>query len=281
MSQHLLEKDKVSLINLFSDEDPSVIRLLEESFRNQGLLGIPILKQIVSEAPLTARENAEKVLFTLLEELAIREFSEFSLQGIDLETGVFLLARTGCPDLDPEPYKNRIRQMRRTLQSRTLPDEPRQALLSVNDYLFTELGFEGNTTNYYDPENSFINRVLDRKTGIPITLSVVYLLVTRPMGLALVGVGMPGHFILKWDRGSDGEEELFVDPFHGGRLFTRNDCVDFLIQSGHGSPPDALKPVNSRQILARMCNNLAAIYHHRNEMERAERYEKYASDLSV
>ena len=280
MAQHLLEKDKLSLIKLFSDENPSVIRLLEESFRNQGASGIPLLRQVVSEAPLPARENAERVLLTLQEDVALQAFTEFSLHGTDLETGLFLLAQTRYPDLDTGPYRNRIEGMCRALQSRALPEEPRQAVQAVNHYLFTELGFQGNTGDYYDPENSFINRVLDKKTGIPITLSAVYLAVTKPLGLPLVGVGMPGHFILKWNPGVAGDT-FFVDPFHQGRLLNQNDCVAFLIQSGYGFSPGYLEPVNSRQVLSRMCTNLAAIYRHRDETERAERYARFALDLSL
>jgi regulator of sirC expression with transglutaminase-like and TPR domain len=280
VAQPLLEKDKHSLIKLFSDEDPSVIRLLEESFRSQGASGIAFLKQLVSEAPLPARENAERVLFTLQEDRANQAFSEFSLYGTDLETGLFLLAQTRYPDLDAEPYKNRIQGMSQDLRSRTLPEKPRQAVQAVNHYLYTELGFQGNTGDYYDPENSFINRVLDKKTGIPITLSAVYLAVTKPLGLPLAGVGMPGHFILKWNPGNV-EDTFFVDPFHKGRILNQNDCVAFLIQSGYGFSPGYLEPVNSRRILSRMCNNLASIYRHRDETERAERYARFALDLSL
>jgi regulator of sirC expression with transglutaminase-like and TPR domain len=275
------EKASSALIHLFSEGDPSILGLLEETFRNQGASGIETLRQVAAEAPEPARENAEQILQVLLEEEADRNFAKFSILGTDLETGVFRLAQTGYPGLDPEPYRKKIEEMRDQLRSRVSPGDPHGTLREINRYLFDELGFKGNSDNYYDPDNSFIHRVLDRKLGIPITLSVLYLLAAQPLGLPLAGVGMPGHFILKWGGGKGEEGEIFIDPFYEGRLLTQDDCVDFLVQSGHGYSPDYLKPVNARQILARMCHNLVAIYRYQNQTARADRYAGYAADLSA
>src|SRR5205823_9346815 len=102
-----------------------------------------------------------------------------------------------------------------------LGDSPAQAVGALNRVLFEEQGFRGNTEAYYDPRNSFLNDVLDRRTGIPITLSTVYMAVGRRAGLTVEGVGLPGHFVA---RVSTGEGDVLVDPFHGGAVLTAEDC---------------------------------------------------------
>jgi regulator of sirC expression with transglutaminase-like and TPR domain len=122
------------------------------------------------------------------------------------------------------------------------------------------MGFRGNTENYNDPRNSFFNDVLERRVGIPITLSAVYLEVARRVSFPIVGVGMPGHFLVKY---VDREQELFLDPFNNGDLLTRDDCARRFTQMFGDSQPfseQMLAAVSPRQMLFRMLNNLKAIY---------------------
>ena len=110
---------------------------------------------------------------------------------------------------------------------------------AINQFLFKELGFVGNEKDYYDPQNSYLNRVLDRRTGNPINLSLVYLLLARRLRLPITGIGMPGHFVCRFQSTT---AEFYVDVFNRGRLLTKGDCVKFLLQSNNGynqSPPRA------------------------------------------
>jgi regulator of sirC expression with transglutaminase-like and TPR domain len=139
-------------------------------------------------------------------------------------------------------------------------DSPIETVGKINTLLFETLGFRGNTGDYYDPRNSFFNDVLDRRVGIPITLSTVYLEVTRRLKFPIVGVGMPGHFIVKF---ADRYDEFFLDPFERGKILTREDCQRKL----HEMYGDSLEfherllgRVTNRQILSRMLNNLKLIY---------------------
>src|SRR5207249_12081786 len=130
----------------------------------------------------------------------------------------------------------------------------------INTLLFETLGFRGNTDDYYDPRNSFFNDVLDRRVGIPITLSTVYLEVTRRLKFPIVGVGMPGHFIVKF---ADRDDEFFLDPFERGKILTREDC-QLKLHEMYGDSLEfhdrLLGRVTNRQILVRMLNNLKLIY---------------------
>jgi regulator of sirC expression with transglutaminase-like and TPR domain len=134
------------------------------------------------------------------------------------------------------------------------------AASAVSGLLFEEVGFQGNTEDYYDPRNSFLNDVLDRRLGIPISLSVVYLAVAAHAGLAATGVGLPGHFVVRTER--DGRQQL-LDPFHGGRPLDRAGCEALVAQVRRGAgrlDPRWLAPVTTRQILVRMLMNLKGVY---------------------
>jgi regulator of sirC expression with transglutaminase-like and TPR domain len=144
-------------------------------------------------------------------------------------------------------------------------------------YLFHEMGFRGNVQEYYDPRNSYLNDVLDRRTGIPITLSTVYVTVGRRAGLSVDGVGLPGHFVA---RVSTPDGEALVDPFHQGALLTPRDCQERLDRIYGGRvrlETDMLAPCPPRALLVRVVRNLQAIYVKEGDGERALR----AADLLV
>ena len=131
---------------------------------------------------------------------------------------------------------------------------------AVNDLMFETLQFRGNDEDYYDPRNSCLNSVLSRRTGIPITLSLVYIEVARRLNRPVYGVGLPGHFIVAYE---DAETRYWVDPFHAGRILSFADCATLAKQTAGvdlRSNPAVLAPVNKRQILVRMLSNLKAIY---------------------
>ena len=131
---------------------------------------------------------------------------------------------------------------------------------AANGYLFGDLGFRGEDANYYDPRNSCLNDVLELRIGIPITLSVVYMEIARRLARPVYGVGLPGHFIVQYD---DGDYAAYLDPYHGGRQLSAEDCYE-LARAATGSdlPSDRalLAPVTHRPILQRMINNLRAVY---------------------
>jgi len=180
---------------------------------------------------------------------------------LELDRAALLIAAEEYPSLEIMQY---LRQLDGLAEAAKATDDvradPLARMTRLNHLLFDEQGFHGNADNYYDARNSFLNDVLDRRTGIPITLSVVYLEVARRIGLKLYGVGMPGHFIVKYD---DGEREIFMDPFHGGRLLTEDRCREMIAEMYNGEmkfQPAFLRAVTGKQILFRMLQNLKAIY---------------------
>ena len=136
----------------------------------------------------------------------------------------------------------------------------------TNQHLFGELGFRGNESEYDDPRNSCLNYVLDRRIGIPITLSVVYVEVARRLGRAVFGIGLPGHFIVQYD---DGEFSAYIDPFHSGRLLNAQECLQMAREhTGADADVTALAPVGVRYIVVRMLNNLRWCYFRGRQFEK-------------
>jgi regulator of sirC expression with transglutaminase-like and TPR domain len=181
-------------------------------------------------------------------------------EKIDLIRAALVIARSEYPNLDIEVYAARMEQLSRRVAALVPEFHPRSAMAAVNRVLFEEANLRGNREDYYDPRNSFLNDVLDRGLGIPITLSIVYMEVAKRVGFSLSGVGMPGHFLLKYYE--DGQEKL-IDCFNRGDVLSRQDCQSRLdeIYSGEMTlRPEFLHPISRRQILTRMLNNLKTVY---------------------
>ena len=191
--------------------------------------------------------------------------------GPDLAAPAFLIARLEYKHLDPGPYLDRLEQWGDAAFHRVTADPGHDAPLAarvdaLNRYLFNELGFSGNREQYEDPRNSCLNEVLDRRTGIPITLALVYIEVARRAGVRAEGVNFPGHFLVRvlhdlhTDDPGDG---LIVDPFHGGAILNEHDCR-MLLHRHMGEEaawaPELLARATRRQILVRMLLNLKRLY---------------------
>ncbi|MGE5849299.1 MAG: SirB1 family protein [Candidatus Methylomirabilota bacterium] len=190
--------------------------------------------------------------------------------AIDLAEVALVIAQEEYPKLEVAHYLSCLDEMGTDVLARVGPTEdPHRLIAALGDYLFREQGFHGNTDDYYDPRNSFLNDVLDRRTGIPITLSTVYMEVGRRLGIRLHGVGMPGHFLVKY---VGGDEEIVIDPFNGGAILSHVDCQRLLDKTYQGKvafEPRFLATVGTRQILNRMLSNLKAIYFKKQEFAKA------------
>lgn len=182
-------------------------------------------------------------------------------EEINLAEAALTIAAEEYPRLDIPLYLDkldRIGDMARERASDRV--DSLDQISALNAVLFEELGFRGNSGNYYDPRNSFLNEVIDRRTGIPITLTVVYIEVARRIGLFIEGVGMPSHFIARHE-GRTGL--VFIDVFNGGRLMGEMGCAEMLAEMSNGKfalRPEHLAAVTKKQILARMLANLLGIY---------------------
>ena len=190
--------------------------------------------------------------------------------NIDLARGALLIAHQAYPDLDIEYYLHQFDVLSKTFRTRYDRAETlAKKLENLSQYIFVDLGFRGNQAHYDDPRNSYLNEVLDRRLGIPITLSVVYLELGRRLGLPLAGVNFPYHFLV---RSTERGEPLFIDPFSNGTFVDNRDLSDRLpVVDGRKLKltPDFLAPTPPLQILARMLRNLKRIHIQAHEFHRA------------
>jgi regulator of sirC expression with transglutaminase-like and TPR domain len=197
--------------------------------------------------------------------------SEIEDERVDLLRAALTFARMEDPQLDIEFYVRQVEALGRRVSAKVQdPDDPAQIIAALNEVLFQEEKFHGNTVEYYDPRNSFLHDVLDRRLGIPITLALVYMEVARRLAFPLFGVGMPGHFLLK-HYDVDGRS-ILIDAFEHGSIVTEEDCRQKLdkIYSGQlALQPEFLLPVTRRQMLTRMLNNLRSIYLSQRDFRRA------------
>lgn len=178
---------------------------------------------------------------------------------VDLATVALSLARDEYPALDVEAYLGELDNMAREARA-YLRGSLETRVAGLCRYLFHEMGFRGNTQNYYDPRNSYLNDVLDRRTGLPITLTLVTMAVGCRAGLPVVGIGLPGHFVAQAIQDQQG---ILFDPFHGGRVLEPEQCEQ-LVQRVTGQPyrltADALRPTPPGLMVARMLTNLKGVY---------------------
>ena len=187
---------------------------------------------------------------------------------IDLARAALAIARWEYPRLDADAYLERLDGLARSVDGLRRSPDALGRLHRLREYLFVEQGFTGNRDDYYDPRNSFLNDVLDRRQGIPITLSLVLMEVGKRLGLAIEGIGLPGHFIAgaRLD-----DSQILLDPFNGGALVTPEECEE-LVGSVVGRPvtlrPEHYSPVSGRQLLTRMLANLKGAYWRRQEWDR-------------
>ncbi len=183
---------------------------------------------------------------------------------IPLAEAALAIAAEEYPGLDVARYLRQLDALAARVSER-LAAPPRPALpvlAAVKRVLFAEEGFRGNEAKYYDPRNSFLNEVLERKLGIPITLSLLYIEVAGRAGLTLQGVGFPGHFLVKCPASSGAPGDLFIDPYNGGDVLGGDECIARFRAALHGREfdPRFLDPVDQAHILTRLLHNLKKIY---------------------
>jgi regulator of sirC expression with transglutaminase-like and TPR domain len=192
------------------------------------------------------------------------EFSQLASLAddrIDLAHGALLIAKAAYPDLNESIYLERLDRMAsRVKLDMTANTESEDIITELNYILFEQEKFRGNRENYYDPDNSFLNRVIDRKTGIPITLSLIYIEVAGRLGLDVRGIGLPGHFITALYHAAG---KIYIDPFNRGEIRTVDECLEIVrANKGKTVTPDLqwLQPIGRKELLARMLRNLKLIY---------------------
>jgi len=222
------------------------------------------------DAPSSVKRGASMGRPGRFEELARQKDAE-----IDVAVGAAMIARDVYPELDVDAVLAELDRLAAPLFAARLERHTAEAQAeALNAHLYGALGFHGNESDYYDPKNSLLSDVLTRRTGIPLTLAIVYCEVARRVGVPARGVGFPGHFVVRIDRAEKAAPGLVIDPFFGGRALQEDELKTRLARvlgpDAEGGGVDAhLLPSSPRAILVRMLTNLKAIYLTRGEKARA------------
>ncbi len=275
------ESEQEALLKLLADEDSGVYRQVREKILSFGQSAVSWLSPYALSKDPVLRRRSQEIVESLKRQDADNNFLAFCLnQGskLNLESGLWLLAQTKYPSVSVEGYRAILDSFVYELMDRVdFGADVRAILKAVNRFLFEEQQFAGNEEDYFDPENSYLNRVIDRRTGNPISLCAIYLLLADRLAMPITGIGMPGHFVCRYQSN---REEIYIDAFNRGRLLSKRDCIRYLNQAGHGYQESFLGPVSSQRILLRICANLHRIYGSREEWEEMARIQRYIVALS-
>lgn len=278
--EQLSEGQRAALLTLLADDDSAVFEVARKEIMAHGPGIIEWLRPSTHSSDPLLRRRARSIILHFERQAADNAFLAFCLRNgeeFDLEESAWLLAQTAYPEINPAGYRALLDDFAGELRQRVdLDADPRTVLSGVNDYVFGQLGFAGNEDDYYDPENSYLNRVLDRRTGNPINLCLMYLLLGRRLRLPLVGIGLPGHFICRYQSSSS---EIFIDVFHQGKFLTKADCVHYLLNASLSVRDEYLSPVSARRLMLRISANLHQIYLMRDQDAEATRMQRYVVAL--
>lgn len=272
-SQAAKPGDKIrALIKLLGDDDPEIRKIARDNLLISGRDAVPYLEEIIrTDVDGKTRIEARALLHKIRQDELVHAFHLLALwkdEQIDLEDGAFLLARFAYPELAKSDISAELDRLADRIAGLLSPGmKPRRIVQMINNVLFTEAGFSGNRENYYLADNSYLNIVLRRKTGIPISLSMIYILIARRLRLPIYGVNMPMHFLCKYDTI---DEPFYIDAFDLGRVLTYTDCILLLKSYGVDFNKNYMKRASNRDILSRMLRNLILVYYHNEEDNQAD-----------
>lgn len=278
----LEEKQRKALIVLLADDDPHVYQTVRQKILSHGPACVEWLREHTLSNDPALRRRATEIIHHFTRQDADTALLAFCLnqgEDFDLERGLLLLARTQYPDINLEAYGALLDDFARDLRERLdLHADPAQILRGMNTYLFRDLKFAGDEKNARDPDNSYFNRVLDRRLGNATSLCLLYLLLGRRLRLPMTGIGLPDqHFLCRYQSS---RAEVYIDAFQGGRLLSKSDCIKQIVQQRQRFEDSCLAPLSSRRILLRICASLHLIYTHRKSPSQMERLQRYVLALA-
>ena len=272
------------LIKLLDDEDENIYSNVRERFLSYGNHTTDFLRNFLNDENFLIKKRATEIISTINFDNIESKLKQISKgrKGVFLEEAVLLIGSFGHPGLDQNEYRSIIDTMARDIILELHKINPNlkeilplETLNTVNNYLFFKKGFKGNSDNYYDPDNSYINKVIDSRTGIPITLSIVYILIARRLKLPINGINLPGHFILKYE---DKKDEFFIDPFNKGVIISLKEASEFVKKIGMAKEEfekiPYLKKTGDKEIVLRVLRNLIEIYKKENEVIKVQQLER-------
>jgi len=277
----LSENQRAALISLLADDDTAVYQMVRERLLSYGPIAYEWLRPHTLSSDPKMRRRAREILTAHARQECHERFMEYCRRNgedLVLEEAVGLLGQTRYPEINLEAYSALFDGWAMELRDRISPVNPAaENLAIINRFLFEELGFSGNEHYGYEPESCYLNQVVDSRRGNPISLCAVYLFIARRLCLPVAGIGLPGHFICRYQSSTT---EIYVDCFRKGMFLTKADCIKHLLNANYGLANGHLSPVSPKRMLLRMCNNLVVTYGHLENTEEAALVQRYIAAMS-
>jgi hypothetical protein len=243
-----------SLFRLFKDDDPETLLLVKEQLVNKGEDALPDLRNLVNADSAIVAAHAQEVLHAIAGRRASGDLENLlkSDREIPLEQACWLIAEALMPWIDLEECRSRLDAWGDELRGRLSAGNADPVSL-IARYIHGELGFDGNSSDYYNHENSILPCVMETRRGLPLTLTLLTIFVACRAGVAVHGVNLPGHFIARCG-------ETYFDPFHACRILSLADCADILARQNMELSDEYLENPGCREVIARMLANLGHAY---------------------
>ena len=258
---------KQAILGLLDDPSPTVNAALLKEIRRYGAVGLELLHEAVDTGSPEQVKVAKKWLFELEGHSHTELFIDYiNAYEYELETGCLLLERTIFPQTDASEYYRFMHEISGRCKELLLsPSSGYEICKVMNRVIFHEYGFSGDTKHYYNPFNSYINQVIRRRKGIPLTLSVLYILIADRLGLQLDPVALPGHFVVACFNDA---EAFYIDPFAGGAIRLHDDLETYLYEHHVQPRSEHFRPATAGEVLCRCCRNLMNQYSREGDEKR-------------
>lgn len=267
-----------ALVELLDDDAPAIATAAREGLAEAGRRARPFLLRAERSGRPRQRARARALALELEREVVLRRLARRAASvegdGLDLEGALFLMGRLEHPALDARPYRRALEAMAAEVRARALkqPDDFTRPMV-LAEYLGNELGYVGSEVEYDHPDHIHLHRAIERKRGLPLTLTAIYLFVARRAGLRAAAVALPGHVLLRLYAGN---RSLLVDPFHGGRIRQRADCLRYLAQHGMTAQASWFRDATETALFQRHLLNLMASHQARGRTRLARRLHRIA-----
>ncbi len=263
---------------LLSDDSPYVwSRVREELVRGGGRARVALERASRNPDP-RVRARARRCLADRARQGALRRLVSYGIRNeIDLERALFLLGRLDLPRLDRRPYVRALDAMAAKVRQRAAHEaDPLARAMILSQVLGNELGFVGSEADFSHPDNIHLHRAIERKRGMPLTLTAIYLFVARRAGIRAAPLALPGRVMLKVQAAG---RSILVDPFHGGRLRTRGDLVRYLAEHGLVARAESFHDASDASLLQRHVLNLMSSCQTRGLLREARELERVAAAI--
>ncbi len=259
MTEQTKRNEIESLIYLLDDPDPEVQSGVRSRFQELGENAVPLLDQYRSESIRESEKSTiNEIIYSITFGSILDEFAELIERGVNnrrqLEDALLLLSKFGNPTLRVEEYRKKLDKLSSQIGGEiAYTPSMTEKMQIMLQYVFRELRFRGDAQDYHSTDNAYLDRVIDRRKGLPIMLSAVVMFLARRLGLPFFGVNMPIHFMLMYKIH---DREILIDPFDSGSIVTYNQCCYFLKKNGIEPRPEHLQKADESEILKRCLRNL-------------------------